>query len=113
MKRLAPAIVLFISFSQIFGQTTINSDININTTWTKASSPYLVVSTITVAENISLTIEPGVVVKSHTSLNLMHVDGCIFYLDPSYYLYIHYLLPFHHLFLESLDDFIFYCKTLY
>jgi len=42
--------------------TSVSGIISANTTWTKANSPYRITSKVQVAENVTLTIEPGVVV---------------------------------------------------
>jgi hypothetical protein len=77
MKRLSSLVLFFMVYLHGFSQTTINSDITINTTWTLANSPYLVESTVTIAENVTLTIEPGVVVKSNTISDMFIVNGTI------------------------------------
>ena len=43
--------------------TTISSNIAANTTWTTASSPYIVTADVAVNAGIKLTIQPGVIVK--------------------------------------------------
>lgn len=43
--------------------TEITEDINKDTIWTKEESPYLVYNSILINEGVTLTIEPGVVVK--------------------------------------------------
>lgn len=54
--------LLFISTS-CFAQTTVSGQIRNNTTWTKSGSPYVCNGLIEIAPNITLTIEPGVVVN--------------------------------------------------
>jgi hypothetical protein len=46
-----------------FPQTNVSGGIYANTTWTLANSPYIVVDTVVVFPGVTLTIEPGVVVK--------------------------------------------------
>lgn len=46
-----------------YAQTNVNGGIYTNTTWTKTNSPYIVTDTVVVFPNVTLTIEPGVVVK--------------------------------------------------
>jgi hypothetical protein len=58
--------------SQVGG--TITSD----TTWTAANSPYTIMSTILIPENVTLTIEPGVTVTAQSSLSTMFlINGVI------------------------------------
>ena len=53
----------------LFAQTYVSGILSGNTTWTVAESPYVVDSTITIPEGITLTIEPGVVVKNSIPVN--------------------------------------------
>jgi hypothetical protein len=55
--------VLGAQTAPVKADTIIDGDIIGNATWIKAMSPYIVVKNITVHENVTLTIEPGVVVK--------------------------------------------------
>lgn len=60
--------------NSVFADTSITSDITQNTTWTPSESPYVLEGYITVAPDVALTIEPGVVVKIGDSLE---VDGIL------------------------------------
>ncbi|MEZ4866229.1 MAG: right-handed parallel beta-helix repeat-containing protein [Caldilineaceae bacterium] len=55
--------------------TEVGGDITINTTWTKANSPYIVTSNVAVATGVILTIEPGVIVKFGGSQQLTLADN--------------------------------------
>ncbi|MEM7124924.1 MAG: right-handed parallel beta-helix repeat-containing protein [Chloroflexota bacterium] len=62
-------LLFLLSFNHSTGQakqssTPVGGIIDTNTTWTKLSSPYVLSSTVTIAENIVLTIEPGTVIKA-------------------------------------------------
>lgn len=48
---------------QVFASTLVDTDITQDTTWTQAGSPFIVMASIKVFANVTLTIEPGVVVK--------------------------------------------------
>ncbi len=56
--------------------TNVSGVISANTTWSLANSPYLVTGDVTVNPGITLTIEPGVVVKFHASKNLI-INGAL------------------------------------
>jgi|GEM_PF-1852883 len=63
MKKIflfSPFVFIFI-FSK--AQTNVSGGIYTNTTWTQANSPYIVIDTVVVFPGVTLTIEPGVVVK--------------------------------------------------
>ncbi|HNL07153.1 MAG TPA: hypothetical protein PKH93_06220, partial [Chitinophagales bacterium] len=59
-------LTMFFCFSQLaLSQTNISGSISQNTTWSLANSPYLVTGTVTVQSGVTLTIEPGVIIKSN------------------------------------------------
>src|SRR5947209_7322266 len=51
-------------------QTNVSGGIFSNTTWTKALSPYIVTDTVVVFPGVTLTIQPGVVVKFDDKMRL-------------------------------------------
>ncbi|MFH1321893.1 MAG: T9SS type A sorting domain-containing protein [Bacteroidota bacterium] len=51
-------------------QTNVSGGIYTNTTWTLANSPYIVVDTVVVFPGVTLTIEPGVIVKFENNKRL-------------------------------------------
>ena len=58
-----PAFVFFFFVStSIFAQTLVPGG-TVSGVWTNAGSPYIVEGTITIADNDSLVIEPGVEVR--------------------------------------------------
>ncbi len=63
--KIIPATVILltvISFA-VNAQTNVSGGIFTSTTWTLVNSPYIVVDTIVVFPGVTLTIEPGVMVK--------------------------------------------------
>src|SRR6266513_547838 len=64
MKKIILSILLSSTLSLIsLAQTNVSGGIYSNTTWTLANSPYIVVDTVVVFPGVTLTIQPGVVVK--------------------------------------------------
>ena len=70
-------IMLIVSFSACASVWLVQASSNIisgNTTWIQANSPYIVTSNITVLYGVTLTIEPGVVIKFTSGAGLI-IDG--------------------------------------
>jgi hypothetical protein len=64
MKTLIVTLIAFALMGwSATAQTNVSGGIYANTTWTLNNSPYIVTDTIVVFPNVTLTIEPGVVVK--------------------------------------------------
>ena len=63
---------LFIGFSgtTAYGDTPVSGNIMVDTTWIKINSPYIVTGTVQVYPNITLSIEPGVVIKFNQNARL-------------------------------------------
>lgn len=57
-------------------QTNVSGGIYTNTTWTHANSPYIVTDTVVVFPGVTLTIEPGVVVRfnDHTYIEIRNAS---------------------------------------
>ena len=75
-KFITTVIILTVVSLAIKGQTNVSGGIYANTTWTLANSPYIVTDTVVVFPNVTLTIEPGVVVK-FDSTKFLDVRGTI------------------------------------
>jgi hypothetical protein len=63
MKKIILSLVLTLVFAFSYAQTNVSGGIFSNTTWTVTGSPYIVVDTTVVFPGVTLTIEPGVLVK--------------------------------------------------
>jgi len=77
-RRILPLLTCALLFTALTlsAQTRIMSDITENTTWTKANSPYILYGDDRqVAEGVTLTIEPGVVVKFFSWGNRFWING--------------------------------------
>ena len=77
---LLVVICLLMSQLSVKALTNVSGTIGANTTWTLAGSPYVVTSTVTVNAGVTLTIQPGVVVKYGSttySSNMLIVNGTL------------------------------------
>ena len=64
-------LTLFVGAQQASAATYVSGTISEDTTWTVADSPYVVSGSVTVSQDVTLTIEPGVVIKfSGTALTI-------------------------------------------
>lgn len=81
LKKIFLFSAIFIIF--IFGadsasaETQVQGEINKNTTWTLANSPYTIVNTIEIAHGKTLTIEPGVVINCPNNYDMFKLIGNI------------------------------------
>lgn len=57
----------------VLGTTTYNS----NTTWTSSGSPYILNGNVTVSSGVTLTVQPGVVVKLNGASRTITVNGTL------------------------------------
>lgn len=64
LKSLPFFAFVFCIAGNSFAQTNISGQIRSNTTWTKAGSPYILQRDIEIAPDVTLSIEPGVIVKN-------------------------------------------------
>lgn len=55
-------------------ETFVDKDITVDTTWTYTNSPYVIIGNIAVKTSATLTIEPGVVIKSAAGFTL-NIEG--------------------------------------
>ena len=79
------ALLLFVvlTWSQDIAATNVSGPIYSNTTWTLAGSPYVMTSTVTVASGVTLTIEPGVVVKASGQFTQLSINGTLYAVGTS------------------------------
>lgn len=68
--------VLFGIVNDIVADTNVSGYISADTTWTSANSPYVVTGNIVVKSRVTLTIEPGVTVKTDSGESIQ-VDGTL------------------------------------
>ena len=70
MKKLLLCFFLFFALSVGYSQTNISGGIYSNTTWTASESPYIVTGNIVIFQDVTLTIEPGVIVRFDLDIGL-------------------------------------------
>ena len=68
MKKNLFFLAILVFAATASNATNVSGGIYANTTWTLANSPYIVTDTLVVFPGVTLTIEPGVVVKFDTNV---------------------------------------------
>lgn len=67
-------LTFFLGLQQLGAQTTINTIISANDTWTAAGNPYILAANSAIQKGVTVRIEPGVIIKS-PSKSTLYVDG--------------------------------------
>jgi len=71
MKKILTILIVFALMGlSVSAQTNFSGGIYSDTTWTLANSPYILTDTVVVFPGVTLTIQPGVVVKFDTNVQL-------------------------------------------
>jgi Right handed beta helix region len=71
---LSVLTTLVLQINTVFSDTSVSGFISTNTSWTLSGSPYIVVDGVIVKAGVTLTIEPGVVVKANNE-KAIQIDG--------------------------------------
>ena len=77
MKTIFKSIICLFFFSQNLLATNVSGTISSDATWTLTNSPYVVTGDVIIADQVTLTIEPGVVVEFNSTLRDLFIDGNI------------------------------------
>lgn len=64
MKIRLTTIILLVFVARLAAQTNVGGNYFTNQTWTLSGSPYTVTGNIAVTAGVTLTIQPGVVIKN-------------------------------------------------
>jgi hypothetical protein len=76
MKNCILSLILILTFSISFSQTTVQGGIYNNTTWTLSNSPYTITGPVVVFPGKTLTIEPGVqLLINNQSSNTIYIEA--------------------------------------
>ena len=59
---IATLVTSMFLVTNVHASTPVSGAITLDTTWTKANSPYMLTGTVTVNSGVTLTIEPGATV---------------------------------------------------
>jgi parallel beta-helix repeat protein len=74
---LLATLLLFSGASATLAATNVSGTISTDTTWTTAGSPYVISGTVIVSTGVTLTLQPGVVVKGTSSSASLYVAGTL------------------------------------
>lgn len=76
MKKFLLFLNVFLTVFICYSQTIVERGITTNTTWSKAQSPYIVTTSITLFDGINLIIEPGTTIKFKEGVKF-RIDGTL------------------------------------
>jgi hypothetical protein len=76
IRRLLGLLLLLLIVTPVSAQTIINADIQANTAWTLAGSPYIVTADVRIFPGVNLDVEAGVRVRFDAQTGLQ-VDGAL------------------------------------
>ena len=77
MKKVILLLSLFLFLSaETFGQTNVSGALSSDTTWSLSNSPYTVTGNVLVLDEVTLTIEAGVVIKLQNNVGIV-VNGTL------------------------------------
>jgi hypothetical protein len=68
--------LFFVLIARSYAQTNVAGNINVNTTWTKANSPYVLTGNVGIPSAYTLTIEPGVTVQRTADYQVL-INGAV------------------------------------
>jgi plastocyanin len=77
ISRLTVTLAILLVPFLVFAQTPLNGTINTNTTLSSAGNPYVVENDVTIAEDVTLTLQPGVIIKFNDHYDDMFVNGTL------------------------------------
>jgi len=63
---------------QAYADTNVGGIIDADTTWTLSNSPYFITDTVQIPSDITLTIEPGVVINKPTDGDMFLLNGAVY-----------------------------------
>lgn len=78
MRKVLLAISLLVPLfvaNTAFASTEVFGTLPSDTTWTLTDSPYVITNDLSIPAGVTLTVEPGVVVKFHDSFTTLNIDG--------------------------------------
>jgi len=71
MRALLISFLLIICSTVLFSQTNVSGNILTNTTWSKTNSPYVLTGDVGIGTGVTLTIEPGVIVRRTGNVQIL------------------------------------------
>ncbi|TFH00806.1 MAG: hypothetical protein E4H13_06545, partial [Calditrichales bacterium] len=71
MRHLLLTILMIGSLGLLYADTNVSGTIAVDSTWVVAGSPYIVQGNLTIGAGVTLTIEPDVIVRFNTNVNML------------------------------------------
>ena len=76
-RWIATSILAAVVATSAVAAITVRGTISTNSTWSTGTGPYLLSGAVTVAPGVTLTVEPGVVIKGNGTGAVLLVDGTL------------------------------------